>query len=115
MPLGHGVGDTGNETLHETPHGISLWSGLFNEGPLCNLGVAFKINLMSSVVEQYSARTELIGVCFERVVMNQGYMNYQSTVSTVANFSKRLQISIIQSSDPVLEVFFKVLYDQNDR
>ena len=48
--LGSGTLDTGqedgdSETLHETPQGISLWSGLFDEGRLCNLGVALEKQL----------------------------------------------------------------------
>jgi len=43
--LDTGEEDAGNETLHETPHGISLWSGLFDEGRLCNLGVALEKQL----------------------------------------------------------------------
>jgi len=48
--LGSGTLDTGQEdagsaTLYETPHGISLWSGLFDEGRLCNLGVALEKQL----------------------------------------------------------------------
>ena len=48
--LGSGTLDTGqedgdSETLHEPPQGISLWSGLFDEGRLCNLGVALEKQL----------------------------------------------------------------------
>ena len=43
--LDTGQEDAGSETLYETPHGISLWSGLFDEGRLCNLGVALEKQL----------------------------------------------------------------------
>ena len=48
--LGSGTLDTGqedgdSEMLHETPQGISLWSGLFDEGRLCNLWVALEKQL----------------------------------------------------------------------
>ena len=43
--LDTGQEDAGNATLYETPHGISLWSGLFDEGRLCNLGVALEKQL----------------------------------------------------------------------
>ena len=40
-----GEEDVQSEILHETPQGISLWSSLFNEGRLCNLGVALEKQL----------------------------------------------------------------------
>ena len=43
--LDTGQEDAGSEALYETPHGISLWSGLFDEGRLCNLGVALEKQL----------------------------------------------------------------------
>jgi len=43
--LDTGQEDAGSETLYETPHGISLWSGLFDEGRLCNLGLALEKQL----------------------------------------------------------------------
>jgi len=48
--LGTGNLDPGQEnaeeeTLYETPHGISLWAGLFDEGRLCNLGAALERQL----------------------------------------------------------------------
>ena len=43
--LDTGQEDAQSEILHETPHGISLWSGLFDEGRLCNLGAALEKQL----------------------------------------------------------------------
>jgi Asp-tRNA(Asn)/Glu-tRNA(Gln) amidotransferase A subunit family amidase len=43
--LNTGEEDAQSEILHETPQGISLWSGLFNEGRLCNLGAALEKQL----------------------------------------------------------------------
>ena len=37
--------ETGTGRLFETPHGISLWAGLFDEGRLCNLGMALEAAL----------------------------------------------------------------------
>lgn len=52
--LAHGKLQTGEarETsrLFEVPQGISLWSGLFDEGRLCNLGMALEVAL--SVAER---------------------------------------------------------------
>ena len=33
------------ETLYDVPHGISLWGRLFDEGLLCNLGMALEAEL----------------------------------------------------------------------
>ena len=43
--LDTGQEDAQSEILHQTPHGISLWSGLFDEGRLCNLGAALEKQL----------------------------------------------------------------------
>jgi Asp-tRNA(Asn)/Glu-tRNA(Gln) amidotransferase A subunit family amidase len=44
--LAHGKLDVGGQTetprLFEVPQGISLWAGLFDEGRLCNLGMALE-------------------------------------------------------------------------
>ncbi len=47
--LAHGKleigGETGTARLFEVPQGISLWAGLFDEGRLCNLGLALELAL----------------------------------------------------------------------